>query len=63
MIQDSINNIEKLFASDIKTYQIHKDTNLSTQFIDGYRKDGRDIEKMTLVKAKILEDYYRKIKK
>lgn len=61
MIHYVIDIINALFDTDITTYQIAKDTNQSTQYIDNYRKDRDRICRMSLEKAKLFIDYYESI--
>lgn len=50
--------INKLFQTDITSYQIAKDLCLSPQYIDNYRTGRSKIENMRLGKAELLVDYY-----
>ena len=56
-----IESIEKLLKSDLTSYKIGKDTGISVQQIDRYRKSMK-IENITLKNALKLYDYYKKIK-
>lgn len=50
--------IEELFASNLTSYKIAKETGLSTQYIDNYRSSQRSkIQNMRLDKAEILVKY------
>ena len=56
-----IEAIENLLRSDLTSYKIGKDTGISVQQIDRYRKSMK-IENITLKNALKLYDYYLKIK-
>lgn len=56
-----IKAIENLLRSDLTSYKIGKDTGISVQQIDRYRKSMK-IENITLKNALKLYDYYKKIK-
>src|SRR5699024_10977888 len=49
--------IKDLFDSEITSYKIAKDNDLSPQFVDNYRSGKYDIENMTLGKAEKLAIY------
>lgn len=49
--------IKDLFSSEITSYKIAKDNDLSPQFVDNYRSGKYDIENMTLGKAEKLAIY------
>lgn len=57
-----IEAIEKLLKSDLTSYKIGKDTGISVQQIDHYRKSMK-IGNITLANALKLYDYYKKINK
>lgn len=59
---DWIEIIKKLFDTDITSYQIAKDLGITAQFIDNYRLGKRDLESMQLGRARMLVEYYLKIK-
>lgn len=54
-----IDKIHELLASDITSYRIAKDTNLSPQLIDQYRTLGAKVENMQIRIAKKLSDYMK----
>ncbi len=64
MIDEVIEKIAWLLTeSDLTTYKIGKETGLSTQFLDRYKKDPSLIVNMTMAKARILEDYVAQFEK
>lgn len=52
--------IRKLFDSDCTSYSIAKDTGLSPQYVDNYRKGNSKLKNMALGKAEVLINYIEK---
>ncbi|MGY4105148.1 helix-turn-helix domain-containing protein [Ignavigranum ruoffiae] len=56
-------NIKKLLETDISSYEINRQTGVTRQLIDKYRKEPETIGRLTLDNALALCKYYDDIKK
>lgn len=56
-------NIKRLLATDISSYEINRQTGVTRQLVDKYRKEPGTIGKLTLDNALALNEYYCRIKK
>lgn len=56
-------NIKKLLETDISSYEINRQTGVTRQLVDKYRKEPETIGKLTLDNALALSKYYDNIKK
>lgn len=57
-----VEKIEQLLASDITSYRIAKDCELTPQYIDNYRTGKSQVKNMQLGKAQTLINYWEEIK-
>ena len=56
-------NIIKLLETDISSYEINRQTGVTRQLVDKYRKEPETIGRITLDNALALSEYWETIKK